>query len=170
MAVFPQRPHAHRIEDESVNFFARCLPLGWTCDRPQHDYGVDLRIGLAQNGQVNGQQMVVQLKASVSAAPRDSNSVSLTLEVPTLNYLRNMLEVALLVKYVAEEKEAYWLLLKDFTAAPREGQKTITVRISRANRVSQDPWQLIATHVDAVHYRKLRANTPAQYRPAERDA
>ena len=93
---FPQRPDSHQIEDESIAYFAQHLPRGWTCDKPQHDYGVDLRVGLAANGYVNGQQIVVQLKASKSA--RAGENVAVTMEVQTLNYLRNMLEVALLVK------------------------------------------------------------------------
>ena len=158
--TFPQRPHGHQIEDESINFFAQHLPVGWTIDRPQHDYGVDLRVGLATNEQINGQQLVVQMKASSDSAAGDT--VTVRLEVPTLNYLRNMLEVALLVKYVAAEREAYWLLLKDFTAEPREGQRTVTIHIPRANRISTGPWGAIAAHVNAVHHRKLRANVQAQ--------
>ena len=153
---FPQRPDSHQIEDESIAYFARHLPRGWTCDRPQHDYGVDLRIGLATDGYVNGQQMVVQLKASQSAP--SGEDVVFIIEVQTLNYLRDMLEVALLVKYIADEGEAYWLLLKDFESMPSEDQKTVTVRIPRANRVSGDPWAAIARHVAAVHHRKLNAN------------
>lgn len=152
------RPSAHQIEDQSIAFFSQHLPFGWTCDRPQHDYGVDLRVGLASDGMINGQQLVVQLKASAEAT--QGNSVTVTLEVPTLNYLRNMLEVALIVKYVATEGEAYWLLLKDYVNEPHEKQKTVTIRIPRANRLSENPWATIAAHVQAVHYRKLRANAP----------
>lgn len=157
MAIeFPMRPSAHQIEDESIAFFSRHLPVGWTCDRPQHDYGVDLRVGLASDGMINGQQLVVQMKASAQAVQGDS--VAVTLEVSTLNYLRNMLEVALIVKYVASEGEAYWLLLKDYVIEPPGGQRTVTIRIPRANRLSANPWDTIAAHVQAVHYRKLRAN------------
>jgi len=155
-ADFPQRPAEHQLADESSAFFSQHLPRGWICDRPQHDYGVDLRVGLAEGGRVNGQQLVVQLKATANAPP--GQSVAFVLDVPTLNYLRAMLDVALLVKYVAAEREAYWLLLKDFTAQPREGQKTVTIRLPRANRITDDPWPHIADHVQAVHYRKLRAN------------
>jgi hypothetical protein len=155
---FPQRPLQHQLEAESTAFFSQHLPKGWVCDRPQHDYGVDLRIGLARGGRVNGQQLVVQLKATAAAPPGES--VAFVLDVPTLNYLRTMLEVALLVQYVAAEQEAYWLLLKDFTSKPREGQKTVTIRLPRANRITGDPWVDIADHVEAVHYKKLRANTP----------
>lgn len=71
-----------------------------------------------------------------------------------------MLEVAMLVKYIAAEKEAYWMLLKDFTAQPQPKQKTVTVRIPRENRISAQPWAHIAGHVQAVHFRKLHANVP----------
>lgn len=152
----PMRPSAHQIEDESIAFLLRHLPVEWTCDRPQHDYGVDLRIGLASEGMINGQQFVVQLKASVNAGHGDS--VAVTLEVPTLNYLRNLLEVVLIIKYVATERDAYWLLLKDYTKEPSEGQKTATIRIPRENSISAYPWHTIAAHVQAVHSRKLRAN------------
>jgi hypothetical protein len=155
---YPQRPPEHQLEAESSAFFLQHLPKGWVCDRPQHDYGVDLRVGLAQGGRVNGQQLVVQLKASAVAPP--GQTVAIVLDVPTLNYLRGMLEVAVLVKYIAAEKAAYWLLLKDFTTQPRKGQKTVTIRLPRTNRLAEDPWTHIANHVQAVHYKKLRANTP----------
>jgi Domain of unknown function (DUF4365) len=156
---FPQRPKAHQLEDESIAFLAQHLPVGWTCDRLQHDYGVDLRVGLAAEGQINGQQLLVQIKACAQAP--EGETVAITLYVPTLNLLRNMLDVALLVKYVASEREAYWLLLKDFTTLPSDGQKTVTVRVPRSNQVSADPWAQISRHVEAVHFRKLRANVIA---------
>ena len=72
--------------------------------------------------------------------------------------LRNMLDVAMLVKYVANEQEAYWLLLRDFRLEPRVDQKSVTVRIPRQNRISVQPCQQIADHINAVHFRMLRAN------------
>jgi hypothetical protein len=117
-------------------------------------------VGLANEGQINGQQLVVQLKASEQADSPDS--VTLRLETATLQLLRQMLEVAVLVKYVAADNEAYWLLLKDFAAQPKPGQKTITIRIPKANRLSARTWNVVAGHVQAVHYRKLNANRPGQ--------
>jgi hypothetical protein len=72
-----------------------------------------------------------------------------------------MLEVALLVKYVAAENEAYWLLWKDIVP-PTADQQTFTVRIPRANRVSRNPWPQIERYVEFVHERKLgsMANRP----------
>jgi hypothetical protein len=147
------------LEDESETFLRQHLPPDWTCDRPQHDYGVDLRIGLANEGRVNGQQLIVQLKASDHSHSPDW--VIVRLNVATLLLLRGMLEVVMLVKYVAADQEAYWLLLKDFTVHTAPGQQqTVTVRVPKANRVTANPWAEIAAHVRAVHFRKLRANVP----------
>jgi hypothetical protein len=157
---FPQRPQAHQLEAESVAFFQAHVPHGWICDKPEHDYGVDLRLGLARNGQVTGEQLVIQLKSSAKATPGDA--VSISLEVPTLNFLRRMLEVALVVKYVAEEHEAYWLLLKDFEKQPKVDQQSMTLRLPRANRLSAQPWDQIAHHVRDVHNNKLNANAPGR--------
>lgn len=154
----PQRPRAHELEDKSETFFRQHLPPGWTCDRPQHDYGVDLRIGLAEDGRVNGQQLLIQLKSS--DREQSSNWTTVRLDVATVTLLRGMLDVAVLVKYIATEDEAYWLLLKDFTAQPLPGQKTVSIRIPKTNKVSAHPWRKIAAHVEAVHFRKLHANVP----------
>jgi hypothetical protein len=149
---FPQRPEAHQLANESEIFFRSHLPRDWTCESPPSDYGVDLRIGIVSGGQVSGKELLVQLESSAEEKPGDS--VSVRLKSSTYRYLRGMLPVALLVKYVASEQEAYWLLLKDI-AAPPEGQQTFTVRIPRANRLSQNPWSIIEGHIRRVHDRKL---------------
>ena len=151
---FPQRHPAHQLEAESIRHFRRCLPAAWTCDEPENDYGVDLRIGLVTGNQVDARTLVVQLKASASAPLGET--VAVRLAVATYNYLMNMLEVAMLVKYVAAENEAYWLLLRD-SPPPPEDQETFTVRIPRTNRLSQNPWLKIEAHVGHVHHKKLDA-------------
>jgi Domain of unknown function (DUF4365) len=159
-ARFPQRPQAHQLEDESETYLRGWIPPGWACDKPQHDYGVDFLVWLSEKGEVTGQRLAVQLKASHTATATDS--VVVQLKTSTLLLLRDLLDVVLLVKYVAAEKEAYWLLLKDFTSDPRSGQHTISIRIPTANRISSAPWDTIAQHVKAVHYKKLNANRPGK--------
>jgi hypothetical protein len=151
---FPKRPEAHQLADESVRFFRDCLPRPWICDVPASDYGVDLRVGLIDQAQVTGQSFVVQLKASAKADAGDE--VSIRVAASTFYFVKNMLEVALLVKYVAADREAYWLFWKDITP-PTKSQKSLTVRIPRSNRLSQNPWPQIEAHVLHVHGRKLGA-------------
>jgi len=150
----PQRHASHQLEEESNQFFRSCLPKDWTCDEPNNDYGIDLRVGLADAGYLNGQALVVQLKAS-SNAP-EGTAVRVRLSTSTLNYLRSVLEVAMLVKYVAAEKEAYWVLLKD-VPQPQNEASTVTVQVPRSNALSKNPWPTIAKYVKLVHYKKLGA-------------
>lgn len=151
---FPERPEAHQLATESECFFRAQLPREWTCDSPENDYGVDFRVGIVTDGKVRGRGLLVQLKSS--AVAEEGEAVLVRLQVSTVNYLGEMLEVALLVKYVAADREAYWLLWKDIPAVP-ENQETMTVRIPRANRLSQNPWPQIMQHVENVHERKLAA-------------
>jgi hypothetical protein len=150
----PQRHVSHQLEEESNQFFRSCLPKDWTCDEPDNDYGIDFRVGLADNGYLNGQALVVQLKASLRAL--DGKSVRVRMRVSTVNYLINVLEVAMLVMYVKEEKEAYWILLKDVPRAKQDAS-TITVHIPRSNVLSRMPWPSVTKHVNFVHNMKLGA-------------
>lgn len=151
---FPQRPTSHQLEDKSKLYFRQWLPTAWTADEPQNDYGVDVRVQIAEGNFLTGKAFVVQLKATAESEAGDT--VAVTLSVSTLNYLRSLLEVAMVVKFVESENEAYWLLLKDVPQPP-DGQKTVTVRISKANRLSENPWPEIQSYVTQVHYRKLGA-------------
>ncbi|PKO27395.1 MAG: hypothetical protein CVU36_20215 [Betaproteobacteria bacterium HGW-Betaproteobacteria-9] len=85
---FPKRPKPHQLETESIAFFMQHIPHEWTCEKQESDYGVDLRIGLATNGQINGQQLVVQIKASEATENREK--LAITIDVSTLKLLRNM--------------------------------------------------------------------------------
>lgn len=113
------------------------LPLAWTCERPGNDYGVDLHIDIFENGDATGLELIVQLKASEAARAQPMESV--TLRVATYNYLRDRLQLAMVVKFVAEENEAYWVLVRDIPE-PDQGNDTFTVQIPKENRLSRIDW------------------------------
>jgi len=151
---YPGRPESHQLEDESERFFRQHLPRAWICERPSPDYGVDLRVGIVEQNVVTPRSFLVQLKASESAV--EGETVPTTLRLTTFNLLWDHLEVALIVRYVAKEKEAYWILLKD-VPEPKQEQETFTVHVPRANKVSDHPWEHIAAYVVDIHQRKLDA-------------
>src|SRR4051812_42380378 len=101
---FPRRHTSHQLAAESERFFRQCLPQAWVCDVPANDYGIDFRVGLVAEDQVRGRALLVQLKASATA--KEGETVPVRLASSTYNYLWDMLDVALLVKYVAAENEA----------------------------------------------------------------
>jgi Domain of unknown function (DUF4365) len=141
---FPQRPDSHQLEELSERFFQQCLPKNWTMEKPKNDYGVDLRVDIFEESNATGREMVIQLKASAQASSSDNEPVQL--KVATYNLLWSKLQVAMLVKYIEAENEAYWLLFKDIPQ-PNQDHETFTVHLPRVNRLSQIDWTDIAAHV-----------------------
>jgi hypothetical protein len=153
-AQFPCRSESHQLEEASARYVRNALPRGWTCEKPQHDYGVDLRIDIFEDCAATGLELLVQLKASAKSTEGETEVVRL--ETTTYNHLWSKLQVVMLVKYVEPINEAYWLLLKDVQAPPAH-QKTFTVHIPRANCVSSIDWQTIQDYVRNVTDTKLAA-------------
>jgi hypothetical protein len=152
MTEYPKRPSSHQLESESEAFFRSQLPDGWVCERPSPDYGVDFHVHVVEAGRVLPYSFLVQLKASAQAPAGET--IATELKISTYNLLWNRLEVAVIVKYVAAEKKAYWLLLKD-VPAPSQDNKKFIVRIPRANKISKNQWEPLVAYVQDIHQRKL---------------
>ena len=155
-AQLPVRDVARQREAASELFFQQHLPDGWIWNRPATDYGIDGRVGVVENDQVTGIEFLVQLKAS--ASPSAAVYERISLKVSTYNYLIGALSVAMLVKYIAADQEAYWVLLRD-VPAPKQTQQSFTVRVPRANRLSALDWQQLRARLGRVQGIKLDAGT-----------
>src|SRR4030042_3671082 len=137
--TFPIRHETHILEQKSQTFLRNQIPQGWTVNRPQNDYGVDFQIGIAENGELRGLELIVQLKASQNSSGHE-NTETVQLKVSTYNYLRNLLTVVMVVKYVESENEAYWIFLREVTPPHNENQRTFTVHIPKTNKLSEIDW------------------------------
>src|SRR6266508_5139839 len=142
--AFPVRSESHQIEELSERFFCDSLPKNWVAEKPANDYGVDLRVEMFEANQATGLELLVQLKAS--AKPTGGEAEAVRLKVATYNYLWDKLQVAMLVKYVESEGEAYWLLLSN-VPEPSQDQDSFTIRIPKENRLSSIDWQRIQNYV-----------------------
>ncbi len=149
---YPQRPHNHVIATLSERFFASALPPNWTLNQPANDYGVDLRVNIFDGQVATPLEFLVQLKSSKESSLRDTETISLRVE--TYNYLWDMLQVVLLVKYCEDVNEAYWKLLKE-VPKPNPAQKTFTIHIPKANRLSTIDWGIVTNHVRHISMGKL---------------
>ena len=78
------------------------------------------------------------------------------LKVSTYNYLMDALSVAMLVKYIASEQQAYWVLLRDVPPPP-QAQQSFTVRVPRENRISDLDWQQLRARLANIQGLKLGA-------------
>lgn len=72
---FPNRSESHQIEEMSERFVRNALPRNWTCEKLQHDYGVDLRIDIFEDGFATGLELLIQLKASADSSNRETEVV-----------------------------------------------------------------------------------------------
>ncbi len=151
---FPQRTESHQLEELSERYFVNSLPRSWRCEKPSSDYGVDLRVHIFEDNRATGLELLVQLKASQTAP--HAEYVTVRLKVTTYNLLNDVLPVVMLVKYIEDENEAYWLLLREIPK-PNQDQQTFTVRIPKRNRLSLIDWNLRQEDVRRVTDRKLAA-------------
>ena len=152
--AYPIRSESHQLEEISERYFRERLPRNWAAEKPRNDYGVDLRVDIFEGSQSTGLELLVQLKASASSTGDDSETVRL--KTTTYNLLYGKLQVTMLVKYVESESEAYWLLFRDIPT-PLQDQKTFTVHIPKANRISTILWPDIQAYVRSVTGTKLAA-------------
>jgi Domain of unknown function (DUF4365) len=155
---FPNRHPNHTLEQKSEAYFYKCIPKEWSVNRPDRDYGHDLYIEISEGEFFRGLELIVQLKSSHEPNPHENHERQV-FNVSTYNYLRDNLRVVLLIKYVENEDEAYWILLKD-VEEPNQDNETFTVRFPRNNSLSTIDWSAIVTHVKMVTAKKLAANRP----------
>ena len=149
---YPIRHDTHNLEALSERFFENSLPTNWVSERITNDYGVDLRVDIFESKRATGLEFLVQLKSSTRATK--GRIERLRLRLATYNYLVNKLQVVMLVKYIEETNEAYWILLRD-VPPPDQTRQTFTIQIPKANTLSTISWVNIKNHVHKVTEDKL---------------
>ena len=152
--AYPIRAETHQLEESSERFFRNSLPRNWSCEKPLNDYGVDLKVDLFDGDRATGLELLVQLKASAAATEGTTEVVRLA--TATYNYLWDKLQIAMLVKFVQREGEAYWLLFRDIPP-PDQSRETFSIHIPKANRLSAIEWPEIQAYVRQVTDAKLAA-------------
>lgn len=152
---YPIRHENHTLEEKSIFFFRTYLPNDWNVNSIDRDYGQDLNIEIAEDGVYKGLEFIIQMKSSHFPDINGTDERQ-TLRVSTYNYLCGNLRVVLLVKFVEDDNEAYWILLKD-VPEPNQENESFTIRIPRQNRLSELNWNEIANYVREISQIKLRS-------------
>jgi hypothetical protein len=152
---YPKRHPNQTLEEISNIFFREHAPAEWNIYAPPKDYGQDLNIEIAENNEYRGLELIVQLKSS-NEANTENGFERQVFRTSTYNYLNKNLRVALIVKYILAENEAYWILLKDIEI-PNLNNESFTIYIPRENRLSTINWNLISNYVQLITGNKLDA-------------
>ena len=153
---FPIRHETHTLEQKSETFFRKNIPQDWIINSPQKDYGVDFQIGIIEGRELKGLELLVQLKASEESNGTE-DSEPFKLKVSTYNYLRSLLTVVILIKYIESEGEAYWEFLREISPPMNEDQSTFTICIPKTKKLSTTQWDEITATVRQVTDLKLGA-------------
>lgn len=154
---YPKRHITHTLEELSHIFLIKHLPTDWNVNKLDKDYGQDINIEIAEDGELRGLDLIVQLKSSKESTKKAFETIRL--KVSTFNYLWDNLRVVMLIKYVQYEDEAYWSYLKD-VSSPNQENDTFIVRIPKENKISKLDWEKIKDFVRMVTTEKLEVRRP----------
>ena len=149
----PNRHRNHILETESNKFFSFQVPNEWYIDKPDHDYGIDYIVNIVTNNQVTGLSFSVQLKSKIEEKKDDFAVISL--KHSTLGLFNTKLEPVLIVAYIQEEKEAYWCWYNELEFDLTSSQKSYTINIPKANKLSQIDWGSISKYVQDIFSVKM---------------
>lgn len=140
-----RRTREHVIADLSVHhvegFVLRC---GWTVERVQHDYGIDLIMQTFDaNGELESGRVLFQLKATQSLKrSADGTVIPLRLEWRDLLFWLNEAKPVILVLYDAQEDRAFWLNVQEYFRGQRWMKRagkttTVTVHVPTVNILNE---------------------------------
>lgn len=151
-----RRTREHVIADLSANHVERLvLRCGWTVERKQHDYGLDLYMETYNvDGEVENGLIWFQLKATDSLGRSAKGKViPLRLEWRDLLFWLNDTSPIILVLYDAQEDRAFWLYVQEYFRRQRWEKRartatTVTVHVPTANVLNEAAVRLFARFRD----------------------
>lgn len=140
-----RRTREHVIADLSVNHVERLvLRCGWTVERTQHDYGLDLVMRTySASGEIESGTIWLQLKATDRLSwSRDKQTILVRLQWGDLLSWVNDPMPVILVIYDAGDDRAFWLHVQEYFRtwhwAERSGSTaTVSVHVPARHRLDE---------------------------------
>lgn len=149
----PKRHRTHQIEELSERFFKNQTPIEWVINRFEHDYGTDYNCEIDERGGMSGRNFTIQLKGKEKET--DSSNISISnIKKTTIRRWFNRLEPTMLIAYIVDEKEAFWIWVDENTVDLTKNNQTFTIKISRDNKLSSIDWGIINEKILKVFSRK----------------
>ncbi len=152
------RTRQHVIAELSANHVERhALLCGFSVERIEHDYGIDLVLFTYDaNGEIENGQVFIQLKATDSLRVlADQRTVSFSVERSDLELWLKEPMPCILVVYDAQTDVAYWVYvqayfenLESFDLA--QAGDTVTIHLRKENAIDQTAIRAFARYKDNV--------------------
>jgi hypothetical protein len=146
------RTREHVLADLGVNFVERQVLLrGWSVERFEHDYGVDLFLcTYSEQGEIENGRVLLQVKATDHLIVlQDQATVSFSLSARDLRYWLAEPAPVLLIVYDGTHDEAYWLYIQRYFERERRIDLAtvpghVTVHLPKTNRLDQQALEQFA--------------------------
>lgn len=149
MNKMPIRSRNHVLETISEAYIKQQIPPQWILNKIPIDYGTDYNCEISIDNQVIGTNFSIQLKAK----EKDSNKryvIIKNIKRTSINRWLRRLEPTIVIAYVEELKEAYWIWVEKNTFDLTKNNKTFQLRISKENKVSTIDWSEIYQYVEMI--------------------
>jgi hypothetical protein len=139
------RTRAHVLADLGVNYVERqVLMRGWSADRSEHDYGIDLFLSTyTVDGEIENGRILLQVKATERVRLlADQNSISFPIDRRDLQHWIGEPAPVILILYDAASDQAFWLYIQEYFENQRgidlaTAPGKVTVRIPARNVLNQ---------------------------------
>lgn len=157
--AYPKRPKSHVVGDSAVDIFTSACPKAWIVHPIASDYGLDLRVELATDGEVRGDEFFVQVKGTQSVSTDSDGFAHVQVAQSTINYWLGKLHPTMVV-LVDVTRRRFWFdwleyAYRDYPrAASGEGSYDIVLSAeSTSTKFESDVSSYVRTH-----FQRLRAD------------
>jgi tetratricopeptide (TPR) repeat protein len=146
--IFPNRHRNHEIETLSERFFKNCCPVSWVINTFKLDYGTDYNCEITTDKKVTGNNFSVQLKGKETES--SSETVKISLDRKNINRWLNKLEPTMIIVFIVDENEAFWIWFENNTVDLTKKNESFTISIPRQNKLSKIDWDFISNYVGSI--------------------
>jgi len=156
----PYQSEAQVIGDEGERWFDGQLPPRWLPQKPDRDIGVDRVVVICEEGDLNGQEFRVQVKASRHFKITDKHILLSGIKHSTIDYWFVSPLPTLVVAYDTTSRRGYYCWHNEVYSqvAHIQGtdpQQTTTIAIPEDNILDAKAWEMIKDDLRS-HHQNLR--------------
>lgn len=154
-ADLPNNHRNHQLERLSEIYFDSVFPTHWIKNKFHADYGIDFNCEITReiDHGVTGMNFTIQMKGKETEFNKNEVTVS-NIKRSTINRWLNRLEPTMVVVYLDDEKEAFWIWFENNTVDLSHDNKTFTIKIPRGNKLSKINWLKISKEIEIIFSRK----------------
>ena len=149
----PNRHRNHEIQELSERYFKSIIPISWVVNPFYIDYGTDYNCEISKDGDVTGMNFSVQLKGKEKETNKNEITVS-KIKRTTINRWLYRLEPTMIIVYLVDENEAYWIWFESNTVDLTLENSNFTIKLPRENKLSKINWDVIRKYIEEIFSRK----------------